>query len=69
MLGCVVPAAVRAGTPLCLGRLAGEAGFHLVLLRAFPSSGVLFSVCFVFFSIVQITPQLRNYEIEEGISV
>lgn len=70
MLGCVVLAAVRAGIRLCLGRLPGEAGFPLVLLRAFCSSSILFAVCFVFASIVvPITPPPGNYELEGGISV
>ena len=70
-LGCVVPAAVRAGSRLCLGRLSGEA---VVLCRSCTLSpaAALFCLraCSVSASIiVLITPQLVNYELEEGISV
>ena len=71
MLGCVVLAAVRAGSPLCLGRLSGEAVFLCCSCALSPVTALfcLLACSVSAYIIVLITPQLVNYELEEGISV
>lgn len=67
MVGCVVLAAVRAGSRLCLGRLSGEAVFLCCSCALSPVTALFcLRACSVSTSIiVLITPQLVNYELEE----